>query len=180
MASPVISGGQVRGIRETMITLRQYNKVLFLEAKRNMRNAVKPVIEDARNRIPDVPTGRRKNGAPAWQKWKGSKDWDVGAARKGVSSRISIKAPNKRTGQIDLLAIVERNPAAAVLDMAGKAGKYKEPKARGEAFVRAMHKGPSRFMWPAAEAKMHEIEAGVKEAVKKMERDLNEQLKVRF
>jgi hypothetical protein len=177
MSGQVVSGGRVRGLRETMVELRQADPVLYKKARTGMRKAVAPIVDDARKRIPNVPTGTRSNGKAAWGAWSKA-PWDQGAARKGVAAKISLKKENKK-GQINLLVVVQKSAAGAVFDIAGKTSAHTKG-ARGAAFNRALSNrggSASRSMWPAANSKMSEIDAAVKETIRLMEHDLNQALK---
>jgi len=176
----IISGGRVRGLRETMVELRDVNPKLYAKARRGMRKAVEPIVNDARGRVPSVPTGKRKSGQPAWGKWeKGtSKTWDQASVEKGIGAKISLKKVNKK-GQVNLLVVVQKSAAGAVFDYAGKTGSHTKG-AQGAAFNRALtghNRAASRYMWPAANSKMSEIDAAVKETIRLMEHDLNQALK---
>lgn len=176
----IVSGGRVRGVRETMLELREVNPKLYAKARRGMRKAVEPIVNDARGRVPSVPTGKRKNGQPSWGKWEAgsNKTWDQAAVEKGIGSKISLKKVNKK-GQVNLLIVVQKSAAGAVFDYAGKTGTSTTG-ARGVAFNRALtshNRKASRYMWPAANSKMSEIEAGVRETIRLMEHDLNQSLK---
>ena len=176
----IVSGGRVRGIRETMIELRDINPKLYAKARRGMRKAVEPIVNDARRRVPSVPSGARKNGRPAWGNWTNgsNKTWDQAAVGKGIAPKISLKKVNKK-GQVNLLIIVQKSAAGAIFDYAGKTGASTTG-AQGAAFNRALtghNRAASRYMWPAANSKMSEIDAAVKETIRLMEHDLNQALK---
>jgi hypothetical protein len=90
----------------------------------------------------------------------------------------AMKKENKK-GQINLLVVVQKSAAGAVFDIAGKTSAHTKG-ARGAAFNRALSNrggSASRSMWPAANSKMSEIDAAVKETIRLMEHDLNQALK---
>jgi hypothetical protein len=77
--------------------------------------------------------------------------------------------------QRPLLKIGQWDPAGAVFDMAGKTGKYTRGR-RGAAFNRALPGRASRTMWPAAEARIGEVNAAIEAARDEMEKEINARL----
>ena len=165
----------VQGIRETMAVLKQIDPTLQRQAVKNVKNAAESVVQEARGRIPAVPTGVRR-GRPNWNRWSG-RDWDPAQVRRGIKTRVRAtrgKGPYDRP----LVSIIQSSAAGAIFDMAGKTGQFTRS-AQGQAFNRALsaYSGrPSRSMWPALEAKIDEVNRAMDEAVKEMEHEVNARL----
>lgn len=97
--------------------------------------------------------------------------YDQAAAQKGVTLKIDTSRANTSTIRID-----QKNPAAAIIDMAGKAGGQTP---QGTRFVDAMvaqFGQPSRVMWPAYERKSAEVERQMFELIAELMDSVNKRL----
>jgi hypothetical protein len=161
-------------VRAAVETLKLIDPELVKAATKTMKGAAEIIASDARSRIPDVPTGTSSTGRPHWGRWGGTRDWDAGAARRGIKTQYRGTRKNKAY-QKPLISIVQSNPAGAIYDMAGKAGKYKNAQIGGK-FVGSMSGKPSRTMWPAQEAKISEVNSAMESAQREMEQTINARL----
>jgi hypothetical protein len=173
----ILVGGDydVQGIRETMAVLKQIDPTLQRQAVKNVKIAAESIVQDARSRIPAIPTGTTR-GRPNWNQWTGNRSWNPSEVRRGIKSRVRA---TRGRGQYDrpLVSVVQSSAAGAIYDMAGKTRKFTRGP-QGEAFNRALSRnGPaSRSMWPALEAKIDEVNRSMDEAVKEMEHEINARL----
>jgi hypothetical protein len=170
----VVGSHDVQGIRETMAVLKQIDPALQRQAVKNVKIAAESVVQEARSRIPQVPTGVRR-GTPNWNRWSG-RDWDPASVRRGIKTRVRA---TRGRGKYDrpLVSIVQSSAAGAIYDMAGKTRKFTRGP-QGEAFNRALSRNgsASRSMWPALEAKIDEVNRSMDAAVKEMEHEINARL----
>lgn len=163
-------------IRHAVDMLKLIDPTLMRAAVKPLKVAANIVATDARSRIPDVPTGVAPSGRPRWGKWGGSSDksWDTGKARSGI--KVQFRASRKNSEmQRPLVSIVETNPAGAVADMAGSSGSATKG-AQGLAFNARLGGNRSRYMWPAMESKMTDVDAALEVAVREMESTINARL----
>lgn len=160
-----------------VVTLKLIDPTLVKSAQKTMKTAAEAIVQDARSRIPDVPTGTSPTGRPNWGSWGGSSDrsWSPGKVRRGIRSQFRAPRQN-RPEQRPLISVVQSSPAGAVYDMAGKTGRYIKDARIGGSFVGAMRGSASRTMWPAAESKMSEVLAQMDAARIEMEKDINARL----
>lgn len=156
----------VQGIPDMLRALREIDPELRKEAAREIRNVAKPIAVAAKARIPDTPlSGWVHNGRTGWS---------AGMVRRGVSTRVKFSA--KRTQDtIPLVTLRQKTPAGEIFDMAGRRSSGSRP--QGQAMIRnlnARHGRASRGMWPTVEAFQPQIIAGLRDAVRNMERTINE------
>ena len=161
-------------IRESISILKDIDPALQRQATKDLKRAADAIVQDARSRIPNVPTGVRR-GKANWGKWDGTRDWDAAKARSGVKIQFRNTRKNSDT-QRPLLSVTQANAAGAIWDIAGRSGAFtKGP--RGEAFNKRLAPGrPSRGVWPATESKMGEVDQGLEEALRNMEAMINDRL----
>jgi hypothetical protein len=164
-------------IRRTVLILKDIDPALGRAANKTMKKAAEPMVQDARSRIPEVPTGVRR-GNPNWKTWGGSSDrsWSASVVRRGIVSKVNVRKGRGAHDRV-LLSMIQRNAAGAIFDYAGASGAYTQG-VRGAMFNRALtrHGSPSRSMWPAAEAKLPMVMSGLDAAVSDMEKEINARL----
>jgi hypothetical protein len=165
-------------IRRTVLILKDIDPALGRAANKSMKKAAEPMVQDARSRIPEVPTGTSPTGRPNWGTWGGSSDrsWSASAAKRGIVSKVNVRKGRGAHDRV-LFSMIQRSAAGAIFDYAGSSGsRTKGP--RGAAFNSALsrHGGASRSMWPAAEAKLPMVMSGLDAAVSDMEKEINARL----
>ena len=134
-------------IGELVIYLRKVEPDLARMLPREMRHVAKPVVQTARALIP------AQRPLSNWGEWGERLDWSRKAVT-GISATTDVRAGKYSKGQINLLAITQKNPAGAVFENAGRHPNAQT--ARGRAFIRnldnkygAPDKG--RYLWVAVE-----------------------------
>jgi len=152
---------QVIGVKDTIKELRSIDPDLRKQFNRDAKEIAQPIIDKAKS---DYKTRYLSGMSRAWSQ-RGRKlfPYTQRDAQRGVVFKIDT---GKRATSI--LTIIQKNPAAAIIDMAGKQGG--QP-GKGEQFVRAMgfdHGSPSRVMWPAAESQEGRVENAMIELVDKV------------
>jgi hypothetical protein len=97
--------------------------------------------------------------------------YDQATAQKGVKLKIDTSKKNTSTIRIQQL-----NPAAAIIDMAGKAGGQTPQGTRFVDALQAQFGPPSRVMWPAYERKAADVERQMFELIEQLMAELNKRL----
>lgn len=146
------------GVAATLKELGQIDPQLAKAAKARIKEAASPLVSTARGFIPtDSPlSGMTRSKRLGWQS---------GSVRSGISAKVSTKPA--RSGRIPLLSVIQKNPAGAMWDMAGRASGGATP--QGRAMIRNLAGQPSRSMWPAAEQAIPTVEENLRIAVRDLE-----------
>lgn len=161
---------QVRGLEETLRTLRKLEPDMVKKFRADARAIAKPGIESARGELewqaqtrsvsqysPDRPGGRRANrpvntplsgmGRGVLIGGRANTAWNYQAARRGIGFRVGGPPKKRRAGKYyRLFSIIQNNPAGAIFDMAGKnKGTYNPKKVFEESLesVQVPHRSTS-------------------------------------
>ena len=146
---------EVIGVKETIKELRQLDPELRKEFNRNAKNVAKPVIDRAKS---SYPAQYLSGMARMWsQRNRQLFPYSQRDAQKGVVFKINT---GKRATAV--LTIIQKNPAAAIIDMAGKRGGSSP---QGQRFISALFGAPSRVMWPAYESSENDVLRAMMELV---------------
>ena len=184
---------QVRGLRETLIELKQLDKTLYTQLNSDIKNSSLPFAKGIQNALPrslDVP-GFTHTGATAFK-----------PSDNKTEVKTGMKKPRGNT-PTSLLKVVVKGRGLAIADMAGRRNKTgrtsgrSRPSARrptgyrlngqGTKMITKLNKehgvagvgsknGTSRFVWPAAFKNQNlidnSIERSLQEASAKVNRNL--------
>jgi len=150
---------EVIGVKETIKELRSLDPELRKQFNRDARKIAEPITNEAKSRYP----AKYLSGMARTWSQRGRKlfPYTQRDAQRGVVFKIDT---GRRATSI--LTIIQKNPAAAIVDMAGKKGGEGR---QGETYVRALtlfHGLPSRVMWPAAESQEGRVEDAMIEVVR--------------
>jgi len=183
---------KVRGLRETLLELKQLDKTIYDQLNTDVKNFAKPYALSIQNAIPRTikPTGFTHTGATAFRSSDNKTD---------VKTSTKKPSAGKPTS---LLKVIVKGRGLAIADMAGRrnivrrSGRSKPFSRRpngyslngqGEKMIQSLnnhHKsigidsknGASRFVWPAAlkNKKLidNSIERSLQEASAKVNRNL--------
>lgn len=156
------------GLPEVFRALGQVDPQLRKAALANVRRVGQVIRTDARANVPTAPP------MSGWQRRRGGTN-RFGWAPGRVRSRIQVKTGtgSVRTGNIQLLRIVQRDGLGSLFDMGGRKGGGNSP--QGRQMIRNLNRRgrASRTMWPAAEANRDTVEQALADAIKDMETTLN-------
>lgn len=159
-------------IGELVIYLRKVEPDLARMLPREMRHVAKPVVQTARALIP------AQRPLSNWGQWGERLDWSRKAVT-GISATTDVRAGKYSKGQINLLAITQKNPAGAVFENAGRHPNAKT--ARGRAFIRnldnkygAPDKG--RYLWRAVEANLGYLNRELQDVIDRWSEELERTL----
>lgn len=167
---------QIRGLNAALAQLREIDPVLYREGQKMLRKKAKPLVDDARSRVPrQSPLSGWKVGEGKGAQRSGASRfpaWETSAARK-INLRVRRERVRGMGGRRVLVRVVQGSAAGSVFDMAGR-------KNRGNPIDKSLQSAgfgdASRSMWPAAEANLGTVERGVRDAVQEMEKIINDQL----
>jgi len=126
----------VFGVKEALKELRNIDPELRKLINARAKNVVKPATDAMKAQYPArLLSGMARN----WQQ-RGRQlfPYDQAAARRGVT--VKVNTSKKSTS---VISIIQKNPAAAIIDMAGKGGSSRFADA-----LTALFGQPSRVMWP--------------------------------
>jgi len=139
---------QVIGVKETIKELRQLDPELRKQFNRDAKKVAQPVIDKAKG---SYPTKYLSGMFQTWsQRGRQLFPYSQREAQKGVVFKI-----NTSRSAVGILTIIQKNPAAAIIDMAGKGSGTN---AQGARFISALFGSPSRVMWPAYESTQDQVE----------------------
>lgn len=143
----------VFGVKEALKELREIDPELRKAINKRAKDVVKPATDAMKAQYPaQLLSGMARN----WQQ-RGRQlfPYDQAAARKGVM--LKVNTSKKSTS---VIAIIQKNPAAAIIDMAGKSGS-----SRFNDALTALFGQPSRVMWPTYEKNANNVTENMREVV---------------
>jgi len=141
---------EVSGVKEAVKELRKIDPELRKQFNKDAKKVAEPVINDAKSQYPSMYLSGM------------SRIWTQNGVAKFPYSQSKAKSgvrvkTDTRGKAISIISITQNNPAAAIVDMAGKKGGGS---ARGQRFIAnltAKAGNPSRVMWPAFERNETEV-----------------------
>jgi hypothetical protein len=160
---------EVYGLKEALKELRQvepdFRKIVNKEAK----DLAKPAVDDAKAAYPPrLLSGMER----AWtQRGNAKFPYSQQKAQRGVSVKVDTSKRNS-----SVISIIQKDPAAAIIDMAGKKGGSN---AQGARFISALTLQfglPSRVMWPAYDRNARAVEQNMVELVERVMDAVNRNL----
>lgn len=170
------------GLNHALETLQKIDPVLVRQARKRMKDDLKPVAQAAKGSIPSSPPlsrwvepGRGDVDARGVLR-SGSQRmpvWSSGSAKRKIAIVVQRKRVKGFTGRRALVALRQNDAAGAVYDMAGK-----HPNVFGSNLTGRFGE-PSRYMWPTVEKHRDAAVASVERAKKDMEREINARLRRR-
>ena len=133
----------------------------------NMKMVAQPMTDAMKSQYDNsrFPSGTKRRWSP-----EGRQVFPLTAANavKGVSLRVN----NKKQGAA--FSVMQKNPAASIFDIAGRANA--NPLAT--AFSTKFGRSASRVIWPVFEAKISDISANVQKVVDDVIAEVNKNFKV--
>lgn len=148
----------VFGVKEALKELRDIDPELRKAINARAKDVVKPATDAMKAQYPaQLLSGMRRN----WQQ-RGRQlfPYDQAAARRGVTLKVNT---GKRSTSV--ISIIQKNPAAAIIDMAGKKGGGSAQGSRFVDALTALFGQPSRVMWPTFEKNQNDVTENMREVV---------------
>lgn len=131
----------VFGVKEALKELRNVDPDLRKTINARAKEVVKPATDAIKAEYPaQLLSGMARNWV---QRGRQLLPYDQAAARRGLT--VKVNTSRKSTS---VISIIQKNPAAAIIDMAGKRGGSDAQGARFVAALTALFGQPSRVMWP--------------------------------
>jgi hypothetical protein len=157
----------ITDIQKLQRELMKIEPELKKQLVRDIKQVAEPVYQAVKSSIPTVAplTGMNNAGRLGWTPSSGKKPADV---------RIVYRSGSKRTAPL-VTSLVSVNVGSAVISMIDMAGK-RSPSGRtpqGRAMIRGLGRSPSRYVWPAAERSLPQVEGKIEAIVAKYCRDWN-------
>ena len=166
---------EINGAKQTLRALGKFEPEMRKQFTRDAKKVAKPIVDLARSKYPhEYLSGMARIWAP---RGRALFPYSQAKARRGVQARVS-SAKKKNY----LLAVVQKDPAAAIVDMAGKKtqGRSGAGSSRGQRFVYNLFGefgSPSRVMWPAAEARSAAIERELSDLIDQVSVQVGSQMR---
>ena len=158
---------QVDGVKEAVKYLNQVEPGFRKAYVANMKEVARPMTEAMKSQYDDnrFPSGTKRNWSP-----EGRQVFPLSASNavRGVSLRVN----NKKVGAA--FSVMQKNPAAAIFDIAGRANV--NPLAT--AFSTKFGRSASRVIWPVFEARISDLTTEVQKVVDGVMAEVNKNLKV--
>jgi hypothetical protein len=148
----------VFGVKEALKELRDIDPELRKAINARAKEVVKPATDAMKAQYPaQLLSGMSR----AWQQ-RGRQlfPYDQAAARRGVT--LKVNTSKKSTS---VISIIQKNPAAAIIDMAGKGGGSGAQGSRFVDALSALFGQPSRVMWPTFEKNQNDVTENMREVV---------------
>ncbi len=170
---------KTEGIGETVKELRKIKPDLAKRLPREMRQAAKPLVADARRLIPEqAPLSNWQTPTGGWIERGRDRSWNSKTVRSGVRI-VTNTGARKGANQIQLLALQEKDPVGAIFENAGRnrAGNIKSSNA-GDRFIAALNakKQSPRFLWPAVEQNLRNLDRDLQKVINSWTKELERTL----
>jgi len=158
---------QVNGVKDAVKYLNQVEPGYRKAYVANMKQIAKPMTDAMQSQYDDskFPSGTKRNWSPG-----GRQVFPLSASKavRGVGVRVNSK---KRGAAF---SVMQKNPAAAIFDIAGRANVNP----LGNAFSNKFGRSASRVIWPVFEARISDLTTEVQKVVDGVMAEVNKNLKV--
>ena len=158
---------QVNGVKDAVKYLNQVEPGYRKAYVANMKQIAKPMTDAMQSNYDDArfPSGTKRNWSPG-----GRQVFPLSASKavKGVGVRVN----NKKRGAA--FSVMQKNPAASIFDIAGRANVNP----LGTAFTAKFGRSASRVIWPVFEARISDLNIEVQKVVDGVMAEVNKNLKV--
>lgn len=160
---------KVFGVKEALKELNSIDG----DRRKAINKQAKEIVKPATDAIKAAYPAKYLSGmGRKWQEYNRDKfPYSQEKARKGVGLKIDTGKKNTSTIRIE-----QKDPAASIIDMAGKAGGRSPQGARFVALLELQFGPPSRVMWPEYLAKGQDVERNMFELVKELMDAVNKRL----
>ena len=158
---------EVDGVKEAVKYLNKVEPGFRKAYVANMKQVAQPMTDAMKSQYDNsrFPSGTKRN----WTD-EGRQIFPLSAAN--ASRGVSLRVNNKKSGAA--FSVMQKNPAAAIFDIAGRANTNP----LGTAFSTKFGRSASRVIWPVFETKISDISANVQKVVNDVMAEANKNLKV--
>jgi len=151
------------GASDAIKALRKIDPDLRKEFTRQVKEIAGPIVRAAQSAYPErYLSGMDRKWSP---KGRSIFPYNAKKARSGVQAKVDT-----RRGAHSVIAVTQKDPAASVIDMAGK----KSSNALGQRLDQ--YGRPSRVMWPSAEANLDAVQREMSAAVNDVMRQVAKEI----
>ena len=159
----------VFGVKEALKELKDLDPAMRKEINAKAKEIAKPATDAIKAQYPP----KLLSGMAGKWDSRGRQlfPYDQAAARKGVVVKVDTGRKSKSVIRID-----QKNPAAAIIDMAGKQGGKNKQGAAFIANLTALFGQPSRVMWPSYDRQAAQVNQQMFEVIKDVMAQLNKNL----
>ena len=152
------------GVANAVKSLRKIDPDLRKQFTRDVKQITRPIVTAAQNSYPtEYLSGMTRRWAP---RGRPVMPYDARKAKSGVQTKVDT-----RRGAHAVIAVVQRDAAASIVEVAGK----RNANPLGTALDRFGK--PSRVMWPAAERNLPAVERELSDAVAVVMRQTSQELR---
>jgi hypothetical protein len=160
---------KIFGVKEALKELNQIDRNLRKDINARAKDIAKPAVDGIKNSYPEkYLSGMARNWT---QRGRPKFPYDQAAARKGVQLKIDTSKKN-----VSVIRIQQMNPAAAIIDMAGKQGGRGPQGGRFVDVLTNMFGQPSRVMWPGYEKHGTDLVRNMTKVVEDLMQQVNKNL----
>ena len=152
------------GVADAIKALRRIDPDLRKQFTRDVKQITRPIVTAAQNSYPEeYLSGMTRRWAP---RGRPVFPYEPRKARSGVQTKVDTRRDARA-----VIAVIQRDAAASIIDMAGKRN--------GNPLATALDRfgKPSRVMWPAAERNQSAVERELSDAVTAVMRQVSEELR---
>lgn len=204
--SAVKSSYQIRGLENALKELRKIEPETVKKFRKDARLIAAPAVKQAKaefrwqasvspNYVPDKKGGKRVNTAAlvplaGMSRGKLIKNrpqtaWNPSKIIGGIGFKLGGGSKRSRGYKnYPMFSVLQKNPAGAIYDMAGKhEGTYNTEKQFEESLAKTelphkstSGKGPSRYMYPAVEGSIPEMQVEMLALIETLERQINRKI----
>lgn len=135
------------GVKDTIRSLSKIDKTVRRQFTKDATNVARPIIDEA---VKEYPDEALSGMARSW-KHRGRELFPYDRRRAIRGLRVKVDTRRNRGGAA--IKIVQSNPAAAILETAGK----KTSNQLGDNLTRKFQRA-SRLLWPIADRKLPEVQ----------------------
>jgi hypothetical protein len=173
----VLNGIDIKpeGIAELVKVLRKVEPELAKQLPREMRQAGKPLVEEARSLLPQPSP---LSGWGAWNNGGRDRSW-TRKAKSGIRITTNTGA-RKGVHVINLMALESKDPAAAIYENAGRHRKgsitSSDASDRFLAALEDKHGAAPRFLWPAVEINIPKLNRELQQVIERWSEQLEQKV----
>ena len=158
---------KVDGVKEAVKYLNQVEPGFRKAYVANMKEIARPMTDAMKSNYDDnrFPSGTKRN-------WSDDGRQIFPLSSSNALRGVSLRVNNKKVGAA--FSVMQKNPAAAIFDIAGRANSNP----LGTAFSTKFGRTASRVIWPVFETKIVAISTEIQKVVDGVMAEVNKNLKV--
>lgn len=158
---------QVEGVKEAVKYLNKVEPGFRKAYVANMKMVAQPMTDAMKASYSEsgFPSGTQR-------KWSSKGRQIFPLTTSGAVKGVALRVNNKKSGAA--FSVMQKNPAAAIFDIAGRANTNP----LGTAFSTKFGRTASRVIWPVFEAKISDISAEIQKVVDDVMAEVNKNFKV--